>query len=118
MTKVLVVDDAAFVRAKSGQLLAGNGYVVDEAVNGLEAVSKYQQSKPDVVLMDITMPIMDGITAVREIRRRDPAARIIMCTALGQQAMVIEALKAGARDYIVKPYPPDRLLQAIRKLLG
>lgn len=115
MPKVLVVDDAAFVRAKNTKLLSEHGYAVNEASNGAEAVAKYLEWRPDVVLMDITMPTMDGITAVKEIRQHDKNAKIIMCTALGQQAMVIEAIKAGAKDFIVKPFQPDRLLEAVRK---
>jgi len=115
--KVLVVDDAAYVRTKTVRLLNEYGYETVEAGDGAEAVRKYKAARPDVVLMDITMPVMDGVQAVREIRKEDPNARIVMCSALGQQSMIIEALKAGARDFIVKPYQSDRLLAAVQKLL-
>lgn len=118
MPRILVVDDAAFVRTKNTRLLSENGYEVSEASNGAEAVDKYAHWKPDLVLMDVTMPHMDGIEAVRQIRKKDSSARIIMCTALGQQSMVLEALKAGAKDFIVKPYQPERLLEAVKKQLG
>ncbi|HHY98098.1 MAG TPA: response regulator [Firmicutes bacterium] len=118
MTKVLVVDDAAFMRMRAVKLLQENGYEVVEAADGLEAVEKYVQEKPDGVLMDITMPNMDGIAAVKEIKKIDPKANIIMCSALGQQSMVLEAIKAGAKDFVVKPFQPDRILAAIKKFAG
>jgi len=117
MAKILVVDDAIYVRSKSTKLLVEHGYEVEEASNGAEAVTKYMAARPDLVLMDITMPVMDGITAVKEIRKADPQAKIVMCTALGQQSMVIEAIRAGAKDFIVKPYQPDRVLATIQRLL-
>lgn len=99
-------------------ILVKNGYeVAGEAANGNEAVLKYQELRPDVTTMDITMPEMDGITAVREIRKIDPNARIIMCSAMGQQAMVLDAIQAGARDFIVKPFQEDRVIDAIKKVL-
>jgi len=99
-------------------ILVKNGYeVAGEAANGSEAVLKYQELRPDVTTMDITMPEMDGITAVREIRKIDPNARIIMCSAMGQQAMVLDAIQAGARDFIVKPFQEDRVIDAIKKVL-
>lgn len=113
-----MVDDADFMRMRLSRLLGENGYEILEAENGSVAVRKYQEFKPDVVLMDITMPIMDGLTAVKEIKKLDPTARIIMCTALGQQTMVIEAIKAGARDFIVKPFQPEKVLNAVKKVLG
>jgi two-component system chemotaxis response regulator CheY len=116
--RVLVVDDAAFMRMMIRDILVKNGYeVAGEAANGSEAVSKYQELRPDVTTMDITMPEMDGITAVREIRKVDPNARIIMCSAMGQQAMVLDAIQAGARDFIVKPFQEDRVIDAIKKVL-
>lgn len=118
MARVLVVDDADFMRMRLTRLLGESGYETIEAENGAVALKKYQELRPDVVLMDITMPVMDGLTAVREIKKIDPAARIIMCTALGQQTMVIEAIKAGARDFIVKPFQPEKVLAAVKKLLG
>ncbi len=118
-TRVLVVDDAAFMRMMIKDILNKNGFeVVGEAANGQEAVAKYSELKPELTTMDITMPEMDGITAVKEIKKSDPAAKIIMCSAMGQQAMVIEAIQAGAKDFIVKPFQPDRVVEAMRKALG
>ncbi|QDR80502.1 response regulator [Sporomusa termitida] len=117
--RVLIVDDAAFMRMMIKDILSKNGYdIVGEAENGLKAVEKYQELKPDLTTMDITMPEMDGITAVKEIKKVDPAAKVIMCSAMGQQAMVIEAIQSGARDFIVKPFQPDRVLEAVRKAVG
>ena len=117
--KVLVVDDAAFMRMMIKDILSKNGYdVVGEAENGVKALEKYQELKPDLTTMDITMPEMDGITAVKEIKKIDPSAKVIMCSAMGQQAMVIEAIQSGARDFIVKPFQPDRVLEAVRKAVG
>jgi len=117
--KVLIVDDAAFMRMMIKDILSKNGYdVVGEAENGLKAVEKYQELKPDLTTMDITMPEMDGIAAVKEIKKIDASATIIMCSAMGQQAMVIEAIQSGARDFIVKPFQPDRVLEAVRKAVG
>ena len=113
--RVLVVDDAAFMRMMVKDILTKNGYeVVGEAENGMKALEKYQELKPDLTTMDITMPEMDGISAVKEIKKVDPNAKIVMC----QQAMVIEAIQAGARDFIVKPFQPDRVLEAVRKAVG
>lgn len=114
---VLVVDDAAFMRMILKDLLNKNGYGVIEAEDGLVGVQKYMESRPDLVLMDITMPEMDGISAVRAIKAKDPMARIVMCTAMGQQSMVISAIQAGALDFIVKPFKPDRVLEAVNKAL-
>jgi len=100
-------------------ILSKNGYqIVGEAENGNVAVEKYKELTPDLTTMDITMPEMDGITAVKEIRKVDPKANIIMCSAMGQQAMVIDAIQAGAKDFIVKPFQPDRVLEAVRKALS
>ncbi|MGF7185200.1 two-component system chemotaxis response regulator CheY [Desulfitispora alkaliphila] len=116
---VLIVDDAAFMRMMIKDILSKNGFeVVGEAENGQVAVEKYNELSPDLVTMDITMPEMDGITAVKEIRQKDPNAKIIMCSAMGQQAMVIDAIQAGAKDFIVKPFQPDRVLEAVRKAMG
>ena len=117
MARILVVDDAAYVRMKSAKLLASQGYDVEEAANGVEAVNKYSAVRPDLVLMDITMPVMDGLTALKEIRKADASAKVVMCSAIGQESMVIEAIGAGASDFIVKPYQPERILGALRKLL-
>ncbi|OWR32472.1 two-component system response regulator [Saccharibacillus sp. O23] len=119
MTRVMIVDDAAFMRMVLKEILVKLGYeVVGEAGNGAEAVLEYERLKPDIVTMDITMPEMDGITAVRKIKEIDPNVRIVMCSAMGQQGMIVEAIQAGARDFIVKPFQPDRVEQALRKLLG
>ncbi|MBI4733468.1 MAG: response regulator [Rubrobacteridae bacterium] len=116
---VMVVDDAAFMRMKIVKLLQDNGYnVVGEAGNGEEAVLKYSQLKPDLVIMDITMPVMDGIAAINEIKKNDDAAKVIVCSAMGQQNMVIQAIKSGAKDYVLKPFQPDRVLEAIKKQIG
>jgi len=117
--KVLIVDDAAFMRMMIKDILEKNGYeVVGEANNGIKAVELYKSEKPDVVTMDIAMPDMDGIEAVKAIKNIDPAAKIIMCSAMGQQTMVMDAIKAGAKDFIVKPFQADRVLEAIKKVLG
>lgn len=116
---ILIVDDASFMRMMIKDILTKNGFeVVGEAENGVVAVEKYQELKPDLVIMDITMPEMDGIQAVKEIRSIDPDAKIIMCSAMGQQAMVIEAIQAGAKDFIVKPFQHDRVIEAVKKALG
>ena len=118
-TRVLIVDDAAFMRMMVKDILSKNGYeIVGEAENGVKALEKFQELKPDLTTMDITMPEMDGITAVKEIKKLDPTAKVIMCSAMGQQAMVVEAIQAGARDFIVKPFQPDRVLEAVRKAVG
>ncbi|AGK97803.1 response regulator [Clostridium pasteurianum] len=119
MAKVLIVDDAAFMRMMIKDILEKNGFeVIGEASNGLKAVELYKKERPDVVTMDITMPDMDGIEAVKAIREFDPTARVIMCSAMGQQTMVMDAIKAGAKDFIVKPFQSDRVLEAIRKAIG
>ncbi len=117
--RILIVDDAAFMRMMIKEILSKNGYtIVGEAGDGAQAVEKYKEFTPDLVTMDITMPEMDGITAVKEIRKINPNAKIIMCSAMGQQAMVIDAIQAGAKDFIVKPFQADRVLEAIRKTLA
>lgn len=117
--RILVVDDAAFMRMMLKDILSKNGYeIVGEGENGAIGLEKYLELRPDLVTMDITMPEMDGITAIKEIRRIDPSARVIMCSAMGQQAMVIDAIQAGAKDFIVKPFQPDRVLEAVAKALG
>lgn len=119
MAKILIVDDAAFMRMMIKDILEKNGYeVIGEANNGIKAVELYKKERPDVVTMDITMPDMDGIQAVKAIRAIDPTAKVIMCSAMGQQSMVMDAIKSGARDFIVKPFQPDRVLEAIRKVIG
>lgn len=118
MPKILVVDDAAFMRMRVAKLLTENGYEVVEAGDGQEGVNQYKAVKPDLVLMDITMPIMDGITAVQEIKSFDPGAVVVMCSALGQQTMVMNSVKAGAKDFIVKPYQPEKILETIQRFVG
>lgn len=116
--KILVVDDAAFMRMMIKDILIKSGYdVVGEATNGAEAVVRFRELEPDLVTMDITMPEMDGITALKEIKKTHPQARVIMCSAMGQQAMVLEAIQAGARDFVVKPFQADRVLDAVKKAL-
>ncbi|AGC67598.1 chemotaxis and motility response regulator CheY [Thermoclostridium stercorarium subsp. stercorarium DSM 8532] len=119
MANILIVDDAAFMRMMIKDILVKNGYnVVGEAENGLKAVEKYKELSPDLVIMDITMPEMDGIQAVKQIKKINADAKIIMCSAMGQQAMVIESIQAGARDFIVKPFQADRVLEAVKKVVG
>ncbi|MEW9667645.1 response regulator [Ammoniphilus sp. 3BR4] len=116
---VLIVDDAAFMRMMIKEILTKNGYtVVGEASDGAQAVEKYKELKPDLVTMDITMPEMDGITALKEIKKVDSSAKVIMCSAMGQQAMVIDAIQAGAKDFVVKPFQADRVIEAIKKTLA
>ncbi len=116
---ILIVDDAAFMRMMVKDILTKNGYtVVGEAENGAVALEKFQELNPDLAIMDITMPEVDGIQAVKEIRKIDPNAKIIMCSAMGQQAMVIEAIQAGARDFIVKPFQAERVIEAVKKTIG
>lgn len=116
---VLICDDAAFMRMMIKDILSKNGYnIAGEAENGLKAIEKYNELKPDLVLMDITMPEMDGIEALKKIKEADPNATIIMCSAMGQQAMVIEAIQSGAKDFIVKPFQAERVLEAVKKVVG
>ncbi|MDL4840073.1 response regulator [Aquibacillus rhizosphaerae] len=116
--KILIVDDAAFMRMMIKDILSKNGFdVVGEAQDGAQAVEKFNELSPDLVTMDITMPEMDGITALKEIKKGNPDAKIIMCSAMGQQAMVIDAIQAGAKDFIVKPFQADRVIEAIQKAL-
>lgn len=119
MARILIADDAMFMRATIKKALTEAGHeVVGEAENGKVAVKMFGELSPDLLLMDITMPELDGLGALGEIMRSDPSARIIMCTALGQQDKVKEALSLGARDYIVKPFSPPKLLEAINRLVG
>ncbi|MGG3893375.1 response regulator [Geobacillus stearothermophilus] len=119
MARVLVVDDAAFMRMMIKDILTKNGHeVVAEAADGRQAVEKYKETRPDIVTMDITMPEMDGITALKEIKKIDSNAKVIMCSAMGQQTMVIDAIQAGAKDFVVKPFQADRVIEAINKTIG
>ncbi len=117
MLKIMVVDDAQFMRLRVSKLLIKHGYEVVEAGDGAAAVQTYRQLKPDAVLMDITMPIKDGLTALSEIRQFDPQAKVIMLTALGQQAIVLKAMQAGAKDFLVKPFDPERIMKSVQKVL-
>ncbi|WP_456474469.1 response regulator [Candidatus Pyrohabitans sp.] len=116
--RVLIADDAAFMRNMLKKILKQAGYeVVGEASSGVEAVEKYKEVRPDIMTMDIVMPEKDGIEAVKEIIDYDPNARIIICSALGQQSMIIEAIQAGAKDYIIKPFQPGKLVESIKKVV-
>ena len=116
---ILICDDAAFMRMMIKDILSKNGYsIAGEAENGIKAVEKYNETKPDLVLMDITMPEMDGIQALKKIKEADANACVIMCSAMGQQAMVIEAIQSGAKDFIVKPFQAERVLEAVKKVVG
>ena len=117
MAKILIVDDATFMRMLIKKTLTENGFSdLHEAADGQIAVTKYEELKPDLVIMDITMPYMNGLDALRVIREKDPDAVIIICSAMGQEAMVVEAIKLGARDFIVKPFKPERILKALNVL--
>ncbi|MBS4536040.1 response regulator [Clostridium sp. D2Q-14] len=117
--RVLIVDDAAFMRMMIKDILSKDGYeIVGEAENGSKGIESFKELSPDLVVMDITMPEVDGIQAVKEIRKIDGNAKIVMCSAMGQQAMVIEAIQAGAKDFIVKPFQADRVLEAVSKALA
>jgi two-component system, chemotaxis family, chemotaxis protein CheY len=118
MAKILIVDDAEFLRVRISKMLVGSGLEVIEADNGLNAVNTYKANRPDAVLMDVTMPEMDGLTALKEIRAFDANARVVMLTALGQESVVLEAVKAGAKDFVVKPFEPDRVLAAIQRAMS
>ena len=119
LARILIVDDAAFMRMMIKDILVKNGFeIVGEAADGAQAVQLFQDTQPDLVTMDITMPEMDGITALKEIKKVNPQAKVIMCSAMGQQAMVIDAIQAGAKDFIVKPFQADRVLEAINKALS
>lgn len=116
---VLICDDAIFMRTMIADILAQGGYqVVGEAESGAQAIEKYRELRPDLVTMDIVMPDMGGIEAVRAIRKEFPEARILMCSAMGQQGLVIEAIQAGAKDFVVKPFQPSRVLEAVQRVLG
>jgi two-component system chemotaxis response regulator CheY len=117
MARILVVDDAAFMRRMVSDVLTSGGHeVVGEAADGNEAVERYQELRPDVMTLDITMPEKDGLTALRELIAIDPGATVVMCSALGQESKVLEAVKAGAKDFIAKPFEPQRVLTAIEKV--
>jgi len=117
--RILVVDDAMFMRATVKQILGQAGYeIAGEAENGAIAIEQYASLQPDAVLMDITMPVLDGVAAAKAILAADPKAIVLMCTAIGQQSMVVEAIKAGVKDYIIKPFQPERVIDGVGKALG
>lgn len=117
--KIMLVDDAAFMRMMIKDTLTKNGFTnIIEANNGQVAVNEYASEHPDLVIMDITMPVMDGLEALKAIRGSDPNANIIMCSAMGQEAMVVDALKQGAKDFIVKPFKADRIMKTVKNILG
>ena len=119
MAKILIVDDAAFMRMMLKDILTKGGFeIAGEAADGVEAVAKYGELKPDLVTLDITMPNKDGIQALKEIKAADPNATCVMCSAMGQQAMVIESIQAGAKDFIVKPFQAERVIEAVKKVVG
>lgn len=118
MAKILIVDDAEFLRVRISKMLNGEGFEVQEAENGARALEKYKEIHPDLVLMDVTMPEMDGLTALKAIRQIDAQARVIMLTALGQESVVLDAIKSGAKDFIVKPFEQERVMGAIKKILA
>jgi two-component system, chemotaxis family, chemotaxis protein CheY len=119
MARVLVVDDAAFMRKVLGDALTSGGHeVVGEAANGNQAVDSFQQLRPELITLDITMPEKDGLAALAEIMAIDPAAKVIMCSALGQESKVLESIKLGAKDFVVKPFQAGRVLEAIGKALA
>nr|WP_319488399.1 response regulator [uncultured Caproiciproducens sp.] len=117
--KIMLVDDAAFMRMMIKNTLQQNGYTeIVEAENGEKAISLYTAEKPDLILMDITMPVMDGLEALKHLRDMDGNIKVVMCSAMGQEAMVVEALKLGAKDFIVKPFKPDRIMKTVNGILG
>ncbi|MDL2258704.1 response regulator [Eubacteriales bacterium OttesenSCG-928-K08] len=118
MPKVLIVDDAVFMRVSIKNILIKNGFeIAGEAENGLVGLQKYKELKPDIVTMDITMPEMNGLDALRAIREYDPTASVVMVTALGQEAMVREAVLSGAKGFVVKPYKENTIVEMLRKLI-
>lgn len=117
--KIVVADDAAFMRMMLKNILTQGGFeVIGEAENGQKAIARYFELKPDLITLDITMPEMDGVTAAKEILKRDSKANVIMCSAMGQQAIVVEAIMAGAKDFIVKPFQAERVIEAVKKIIG
>lgn len=119
MAKILLVDDAAFMRKVIKDTLTKSGYTdIHEAVDGADAVDKYDELKPDLVIMDITMPNMDGLEALKAIRGKDPNANVVMCSAMGQETMVIDAVRSGAKDFIVKPFKSERVLKTVTSIVG
>ena len=118
MPKILVVDDASFVRMQYKKSLTDNGYAVEEAANGVEAIEKMKTTKPDGIILDINMPVMDGIVTLHEILNMDPSAKIAMVSCIGSQSVVLTALKTGARDFVVKPTGKNGIVKTVEKLLA
>ncbi|GFI42608.1 MAG: response regulator [Dorea sp.] len=119
MAKILLVDDAAFMRMMLKNTLSQAGYTdLIEAEDGVKAVEAYTAEKPDLVFMDITMPNKDGLETLKEIKAMDPGATVVMCSAMGQETMVMDSIKSGAKDFIVKPFKPERVLSTVKKILG
>lgn len=118
MEKILIVDDSVLVRMKCRRVLVNNGYYVIEAENGVEAIEQYQEHKPDAVLMDVVMPLMHGISALHEIKKVDPVARVAMFTVMGQKAIVTSALKEGAKGFVVKPFRESKVVDTVQRLIG
>lgn len=119
MARVLVVDDAAFMRKMVSDALAKGGHeVIGQAGNGVEALEQFRELRPDLMTLDITMPEKDGLTTLKDLMEIDPSAKVIMCSALGQESKVLESIKLGAKDFVVKPFQPDRVIDAVAKALG
>jgi two-component system, chemotaxis family, chemotaxis protein CheY len=117
--KIMLVDDAAFMRMMIKDTLQKNGYTeIVEAGNGEQAINTYVAEKPDLILMDITMPVMDGLEALRRLKEMDSSIKVVMCSAMGQETMVVDALKLGAKDFIVKPFKPDRIMKTVNSILA
>ena len=117
--RILLADDLQFIKMVEKDVLEKMGYsVIGDAKDGMEAIQMYQELKPDIVIMDITMPKMDGLNALKAIMQFDKSAKVIMCSALGQQKLIVEAIKLGAKDFIVKPFKPERIISALQKILG
>ena len=118
MAKILITDDAAFMRMMLKDILTKEGHTIEEAANGEEMLRKYDEFHPDLVTLDITMPVMDGLAAIKALKAKHGDAKVIMCSAMGQQAMVIESIQSGAKDFIVKPFQADRVIEAVKKVVG
>lgn len=116
--KILITDDAAFMRLMITRILEPEGYELIEACDGLDMLQKYEEYHPDIVTLDITMPKMDGLTAIKELKKKHPESKVIMCSAMGQKVMVLDAMKSGADDFIVKPFQKDKVLESINKILS
>lgn len=118
MIKILIADDALFMRITLGDILRDAGYAVCEAKNGVEMLEVYERETPDLVMLDITMPELSGLDALKELKKREPKAKVIMCSAMGQRVMVLDAIQSGAHDFIVKPFEKGKVLDSIKKVLA